>query len=243
MHVLDPKHCEGLSLSIHTWFWMWVNKELLTGWRTSSERISMELIDLVLSIIVISITNISTQWPIVQHTAFAAAITAYADKTQRSFSTDSFVNINNIRRVKNEVGCHSYMWLPKLSSSLGNNSSSPPSLSSFCFDFFRFNLTDNVRLAFFSLGKMSKPSPGNAAASPGLPGAGLTGEVRDVSLLDTVAVPSLTESECLAPLPSLSGDLTLNKFFTFKVLDLLMLDGKRRQTTERLLKLRGEVTD
>ncbi len=137
-----------------------------------------------------------------------------------------WLSIFNRKKWKNKKGVNllSYRWLLKLSSSSvsDKNRSPPPSLR---LDFFLFSLSDKNRLPFFSFGEMGKPSPANAALSPGLRGPGLAGKASDLSL-GLLAAPSLREPDRFSSLLSLSGDFSLKKFFTLSVLDLLMVSAE-----------------
>ncbi len=131
-------------------------------------------------------------------------------------------NVNKMKEsTKHLLQINFYMlsnlWLLKLSSSSVSGKNTSPGPSSLRLDFFRFSFNDSSPLPFFTFGEMGKSSPAGVALSPGLRGPGLVGRVLNLSL-ELVAAPSLNE-----PLLSLSGDFNLNKFFTFNVLDLLMV--------------------
>lgn len=119
--------------------------------------------------------------------------------------------------------CH--LWLLKLSSSSvsGKNTSPPP--PSLRLDFFRFNLNGS-RNPFFALGESGWTSLANVTGSPGLRGPGLAGKVLERSL-GLVAAPSFREPDSFGSLLCFSGDFSLNKPFTFSVLDLLMVSVRR----------------
>ena len=71
------------------------------------------------------------------------------------------------------------------------------------------------------------------ALPPGLRGPGTAGKVPGLSV-GLVVSPSLGGPDRLNSLFSFSGDLTLNKLFSFNVLDLLIVSvrcGKENKTT------------
>ena len=117
------------------------------------------------------------------------------------------------------------------SSSVSGKNTSPP--SSFRLDFFRFSLNDNSFFPFFDFGETGKPSSPMVALPPGLRGPGTAGKVPGLSV-GLVVSPSLGGPDRLNSLFSFSGDLTLNKLFSFNVLDLLIVSvtcGKENKTT------------